>query len=735
MRTSDGSVPAPLPNNESERLQALKSYCVLDSPPEPSFDNLTALASVMFRVPISLVALIDENRQFFKSALGLSIRESPRNSSFCAYSILSDQPLVVLDTHGDDRFRTNPFVTGDPGIRFYAGAPLMGKDGMMLGSFSIIDREPREQFTVAERTALKRFAALAVQAMEHRLYPERIAQVEHEIIEANERYKLVTQATTDGIWEWDCATDMLYHSSRMQEILGLEAIDAHVSRDEWRSRIHPADLSAVSASIERFRATDGSSYQSEYRVRHEDGSWRWILSRGVAVRNPAGDLVRVVGAISDITGPKFIDPLTGLHTRASLMDVLDRRIQDGVQDGRTFALIFVDLDYFKRLNSTLGRGAGDMLLVEFARRLADSLTQDSAGIAARITGDEFAVLLDSIRDENEARRYAEFIQSLLLTPFHIRDQQITMTASIGIVIGAESYTRATDIIQYAEVARHESKNAESTQIQIFTGKMHQDILRRMSLTSDLREALAAEALELHYQPKLDLHSLQVVGFEALARWKHPEHGYIPPNEFIAIAEECDLIQELGQWTLQKSIAQLAAWRAANLLSAGVRVAINLSARQLSDRQLLHSLQMHLERYSMPSSSFDLEVTEGVLIMDTKAAIHILQGLKALGFGLDLDDFGTGYSSLSYIQKFPFDSLKVDRSFIRDMEQSADRATLVRSIIALGHSLNLKVIAEGIEKEEHLSMLKEMGCDYGQGYLFSKPLPPADVETFLHAAAQ
>lgn len=732
MSLSDGSIPAPIPNNERERLQALKSYYILDSPPEPSFDNLTALASIMFNAPIALISLIDENRQFFKSAIGISITESPRDSSFCAHSILNEQPLVVLDTHADDRFRTNPFVTGDPHIRFYAGAQLIGKDGMMLGSFSIVDCEPREQFTVTQRTALKRFAALAVQAMDHRLYPERIARVEHEIIDANERYKLVTQATTDGIWEWDCASDILYHSSRMQQILGLNAVDDHISRDAWRSRIHPADRAAVAAAIERFRAKGADSYQSEYRVRHEDGSWRWLLSRGVAVRNSAGDLVRVVGAISDITGPKVIDPLTGLHTRASLMDILDRRIQDGMQDGRTFALLFIDLDFFKRINSTLGRGAGDLVLVEFARRLSESL--DSVGIAARITGDEFAVLLDSIADENEARIQAEFIQSLLLTPFQVRDQQIAMTASIGIVIGADTYTRASDVIQYAEVARHESKSAEGTQIRIFTGKMHQDILRRLSLTSDLREALAAEALELHYQPKLDLNSLQVVGFEALARWKHPEHGFIPPNEFIALAEECDLILELGQWTLQKAIAQLAAWRAIDLVPGGVRVAINLSARQLSDRQLLPNLQMHLEKHSMPSTNFDLEVTEGVLIMDTKTAINILQGLKGLGFGLDLDDFGTGYSSLSYIQKFPFDSLKVDRSFIRDMEQSADRATLVRSIITLGHALNLKVIAEGIEKEEHLRMLKEMGCDYGQGYLFSKPLPPADVERFLHATA-
>ena len=252
------------------------------------------------------------------------------------------------------------------------------------------------------------------------------------------------------------------------------------------------------------------------------------------------------------------------------MDFLDRRMQKGHQAGRTFAVLYIDLDAFKRINSTLGRGSGDLLLVEFARRLSRSLAADSASFAARIAGDEFAVYMDSIAKEEEAVAYADFIQSLLQTPFQIRDEQVMMSASIGIAMGSESCTSAADFIQYAEVARQQSKIAGGTQIRIFSERMHQKILRRLSLTSDLREALENQALELHYQPKFDLRTQEVVGFEALARWLHPDLGYIPPNEFIEIAEECDLILTLGQWTLKKAIAQLAAWRSQGLVSENVK---------------------------------------------------------------------------------------------------------------------------------------------------------------------
>jgi diguanylate cyclase (GGDEF)-like protein/PAS domain S-box-containing protein len=728
--TSDGCIPAPLPYNERERLQVLKSYCVLDSPREPGFDHLTALASALFHAPIVLISLIDEKRQFFKSSVGVSITESSRDSSFCAYSILNDEPLMVFDTLQDSRFRTNPFVVGEPHIRFYAGAPLVGKDGMMLGSFSIADRVPRSEFPQVEQELLKRFAVLAVQGLEQRLHAEHIARVEREILEANERYKLATQATTDGIWEWDYATDELYQSARLRAIVGMEAVDVRVPLEDWLNRIHPSDRAGARLAVERFKASEISSYKSEYRVLHHDGTWRWVLNRGVSVRDAEGRLLRVVGAVSDITGPKFVDSLTGLYTRTFLLDCLEQRMQQKSTSGKPYALFLLDLDLFKRVNSSLGRNSGDLVLIECGRRIAETIAPESGNFAARISGDEFAIFVDSVEEEKDALHYAGLVQSRLMLPFPLRSQQVMMTASIGIAMESASCTSAGELIQRGEVARNESQNAGGAQALLFSEKMQDKIIRQMRLTSDLREAIARETLELHYQPKLSLRTEEVVGFEALLRWFHPKYGAVPPEEFISIAEECDLIVELGRWTLRKAMEQLAQWRAAGLVSPKAKVAVNLSPRQLSDLDLSAELSRQLAMHGLPAACLDLEVTEGLLIADTKAALDILLELKSLGFGLHLDDFGTGYSSLSYLQKFPFDSLKVDRSFIHDMEKEEDRATLVRSIIALGHSLDLNVIAEGIETEEHLKMLKAMGCNYGQGYYFSRPLAAAAIEEFL-----
>lgn len=730
MALPDGSIPAPFPHNEEERLRVLKSYCVLDSPPEPAFDHLTKLASSLFHAPIVLISLVDENRQFFKSTVGVTLRESPRDSSFCAYSILHDEPLVILDTHNDERFRTNPFVTGEPHIRFYASAPLRGRDGMMLGGFSIIDQKPRTEFSAEDRACLQQFAALAVLAMENRLYPEHIARIEKEILSSHERYTLATKATTEGIWDWDCATNKLFQSARLRSILGLEPADTVVSIEDWLQRLHPDDRHIAHNTIARLHTSGKPSFQSEYRVRHSDGGWRWVLNRGIAVRDAQNKLVRMVGAVTDITGPKFIDELTGLHTRTFLLDFLERRMRESKTSASMYALIFVDLDSFKRLNSSLGRASGDELLIQVGQRLSKSIEDYTGSIVARISGDEFVIVLDSIQDWQAAVNFADSLHGILAEPIRVREQNVIFTASIGIAFATEACAHATDFLQRAEVARQESKRLGGGKTLVYSDQMQQKILRQIAIASSLPNAIANNLLDLYYQPKLDLNTNTVVGFEALSRWNHPHLGFIPPPEFIQIAEECDLIFELGQWAIQRAITQLAQWRDKGLIGSHVTMAVNLSAKQLADRRLLDEMSTLLKNSNIDPACLSLEVTEGMLINDTDSAVEILQELKSLGLSLDLDDFGTGYSSLSYLQKFPFDALKIDRSFVSDIMENPDRAALVRSIIALGHTLNLSVVAEGIETTGHLTQLRNMGCNYGQGYLFSKPLPPKEMEVFL-----
>ncbi|WP_047487284.1 bifunctional diguanylate cyclase/phosphodiesterase [Terriglobus sp. TAA 43] len=732
MASTAGWVPAPLPYNEAERLRVLKSYCVLDSDPEPGFDYLTRLAAELFRVPIVLVSLIDEHRQFFKSAIGIDLRESPRDTSFCAYSILGNEPLVVLDAQENERFRTNPFVIGEPNIRFYAGAPLVGRDGMMLGGFSIIDQKPRLEFSERERECLKQFAALTVLIMENRLYPERLSRIGDEIVRANERFKLATQAATEGIWDWDCVHDSLYLSARARAIVGEEPVDCYVGIEDWMNRIHPSDRARVS-TISDLYATKALSFYAEYRVSHTDGRWRWIANRSIAVRNSEGEPIRLVGAMVDITERKTVDVLTGLATRTHLLEHLERLMEAGSPAEDNFAVYAINLDSFKLLNSGLGRAAGDRVLQEVGLRLSKRASVHPDSIAARLSADEFALILGGKRNEQEALRVAEELSALLGSSIGLDDKRISLSVSIGLAMRSHPCDGASDLLQCAEIALGEAKLHGGGNRLVFSETMRHGMLRQLELSSALHNAISNEELEVYYQPKLHLPSRKVIGFEALVRWHHPKFGMISAEEFISIAEQFDLIVELGTLVLTRSIEQLAQWRENGLVDEEVSMAVNLSALQLVDKRLGRMLRELTQKYRVPPQCISLEVTEGVLIDDTERANEILEELKSTGILLDLDDFGTGYSSLSYLQRFPFDGLKVDRSFVMNMLDSREKAALVRSIIALAHALHLNVIAEGIETAEQLDLLREMGCEYGQGYLFSRPLPASGMDTFLATA--
>ncbi|AFL86400.1 PAS domain S-box/diguanylate cyclase (GGDEF) domain-containing protein [Terriglobus roseus DSM 18391] len=726
-----GFKPAPLPTDEARRLAILHEYCVMDTPPEPAFDHLVNLAAALFHVPIALITLIDEHKQFFKSAYGTPYTESPRSTAFCSFTILSNNPLIVLDATKDKRFRNNPSVLAGPQVRFYAGCPLIGREGAALGSFCIVDVHPRDTFTPQQIDQLRRFADLATHALDERLFPIRISSAENSLKEANTRYQLATQATTEGIWDWDCATGTIFQSARLRSLIGEQPVDGTVALSDWVDRIYPMDRPAANVNLSQLLNGKVDHYEIEYRIAHTDGTWRWMHNRGIAVRDNTGNLLRVVGALGDITARKFIDPLTGLHARASLLHTLDQRFATaGAFEDGSFSLLLIDLDSFKRVNVSLGRTGGDLLLVECAGRL-NALASDIPGaLIARLAGDEFAILLNHSEGEEEAVALARRIIAALEDPFEIEGHNVSTSAKIGIAVSHPSCNRAGLFLQRAEVARHTSKESSEHRIAVFSASMHEQYMRRISLASDLREALAEEALTLHYQPKFDLASNTLIGFEALARWNHETLGPISPTEFVPIAEECDLIQQLGRWTLHKAIQQLSDWRAAGLISPETSMAVNLSARQFSDPDLLSNLKRKLKRHNLPAHCLELEVTEGMLIRDGNQAALILESLKTIGIGLDLDDFGTGYSSMTYLQKFPFDSLKIDRCFVMNMHEDAGSAAIVRSIIALGHALNLSLVAEGIENNTQLSMLREMGCDSGQGYFLSHPLSPIAMGDFL-----
>lgn len=724
------SQSATIPENESKRLAAVRELCVLDTPPEPVFDHLTELACTLFHVPMALISLVDEHRQFFKSVVGLNVTGTPRSQSFCAYTILSEELFIIPDTQADTRFRENLLVTGHPHVRFYAGAPMRDKNGSMLGSFCVLSDHPKTGLSPAEQSSLKRFAALASEALEHRLYPAKLAEAEKSLREINERYRLAGVATQDGLWDWDLPSGEIYYSPQLRNMMGYAEEEHWADIAAWVGRLHPEDAVAAQANVQHLLRNSVPSFENEYRMRHEDGTWRWVHNRGVAVRDEAGRLIRLTGAMRDVTKERTRDSLTGLETRIALINAIDQRLAKVEEPKLAFAVLCLDLDNFKRINDSLGAGCGDSLLVEVGRRLTRAFEHHGKGVVARIVGDEFAIFADEITDAERGDTLAEELLRALKPPFSCEGRNIQLEASMGVVLYNGEPSSTTQILEQAQFAMHQAKAQGGAQSRAFSAGLQKKARLRLELETEFRSAMADNQICLHYQPKVDMVSGEIVGFEALMRWQHAEYGTVSPAEFIPLAEESDLIFEVGEWTLRKAVQQLSDWRKAGIIGNNVRMAVNLSARQFRDTQLCNKVRSTLDELRMPADCLDLEVTEGVLMHDAAHALEILQGLKAIGTRLDLDDFGTGYSSLSYLKRFPFDTLKIDRSFVHDLAENTDSPAIVQSIVALAQALRLKVIAEGVETQPQAELLIQMGCRYAQGYLFHRPLSATAITDLL-----
>jgi len=567
-----------------------------------------------------------------------------------------------------------------------------------------------------------------------------------------ERYRLATPSLRDGIWDWEVQTGKAFFSASWQQILGLPAVEHFGDIAHWFDRFHPKDALRRDREGAILASGHDSDFEGEYRIAHADGTWHWMRSRGNIVRNQDGAIIRMTGSMSDITEYRCVDPLTGLHTRSCLLEHLEYRLDAESPRNKTFALIKIGMHHFKHINDSFGHREGDRILVEIARRLQETLAgnsiQDgfspsgtnrivapaddftSLSVVARMRGVVFAILLGGVRDVEDVVTYANLLQVILSAPVESEGQTLSVTARIGIVMCQRDYTSAERIVEDADVAMHQAKDAESETPIVFQADMRERTQRRLELESDLRSAVTEQQLLLHYQPKVILSTGQISGFEALVRWRHPTRGMISPAEFIPNAENNGLIVEIGQWTLEEAMRQLQSWTEAGIVTSSTNMAVNLSTRQFQDRTLLEAIRRVLEERSSVAANLTLEVTESALIGNMELAKQKLDALRGLGVRLDLDDFGTGYSSLHYLHRLPFHSLKIDQSFVRSLEESEESLAIARSIIQLGASLNMCVIAEGVETAQQRDRLIGLGCRYGQGYFFSKPLPAAQMEKLL-----
>jgi diguanylate cyclase (GGDEF)-like protein/PAS domain S-box-containing protein len=550
--------------------------------------------------------------------------------------------------------------------------------------------------------------------------------------ESEERYALAARGANDGLWDWNLTTGEVYFSPRWGHMLGYSESESWSSKEQWFSHIHSEDRERVRAEIDAHCDGKTPEFVCEYRMRHKNGGYIWTLSRGIAVRDSSGKADRMAGSQTDITEGKVVDPLTHLPNRLYFIDRLESALETAHQQDTLFAVLFVDLDQFKLVNDSLGHEAGDELLIDVAGRLRASIRSSSRrggsgeSVVARIGGDEFAIFLGLLQSETEASTIALRILERLAEPFQFEGRQMLVSASIGIALSSTGNT-PEELLHNADTAMYLAKTNGKARFEFFTEELRELVTTRFETETCLRKAIDAHQLVLHYQPIISLADNRISGFEALLRWNHPERGLIPPGEFIPVAEGSDLIVLLGRWVLIEACRQMAEWQKGFASILPLAINVNVSARQLTDPRLVEDVRFALAESGLKPESLALEVTESSIMGNANLTLATLNRLKAMNVRLEIDDFGTGYSSLSYLQRLPFDSLKIDRSFVRGLGDGNGSKDIVRAILELAHSLRLRVIAEGVETEEQLCSLRQLDCDFIQGFLFSKPIDAAAAE--------
>jgi len=545
------------------------------------------------------------------------------------------------------------------------------------------------------------------------------------------RYALALEASEEGFWDWDIVAERLWVSARLQSMTGLDACS---TLDAWLDRVHPHDKPRLEIELLALRRGKAQRIANEHRVRSQDGAWRWVQMRGVISREPSGRVTHVAGCLRDITACRMADALTGLPNRISFVDRLERRIEQGFRHADwDFAVLSVTLDRFEKISETLGSSGGERLLIETAARLQSRLPEPS--LAARLMGAEFMILLDGVHSESEAARFAAQTIEAFREPFTLRHHTIVPQLAIGIAQAGMLYTHPEEIMADAESALTHARRQEPPGVAFYSDGMRERAVERLELEAELERAIRSGELVMFYQPEVDLRTNRIIGFEALVRWNHLRRGLLPPSEFIPLAEETGLIVPLGAWGLAEACRQLVEWRRGpceQLQKA--RVSVNLSARQLEQPGLSEHVRQVLARTRLSPQSLRIEVTESSLISDAPAAQKNMHALEKLGVGLHMDDFGTGYSSLDYLQRFPFDTLKIDRSFVQGIVYDRDSRLIVDSILSLARSFGLDVVAEGIEDADQLEQLKTMGCPCGQGFYFARPMAPNAIDDFIRTGA-
>jgi len=772
--------PPPI-SNEQERVRTLERLNILDTPAEERFDRITRLASSTLNCTSSSISLIDHHRQWFKSAVNLDVSQTSREEAFCAHTIAQRSTLIISDTRDDPRFADNPFVKGEPHIRFYAGVQLI-IDGFAVGTLCVFDTEPKT-LTKKQVFELESLAKIAQEELQKQEYNELSSQLQEYQLRLAQTQKItrVRSAILEKVVNAESLHTVLHDIVRAIETEYTEQIcsilllengklekgAAPSLPDFYNDAIDGVEIGVGVGSCGNTAAVNAPTIVEDISTHPFWAPWKELAARaGVGscwsqpIQGSNGDVIGTFAiyhegkavptpeemvlieqfahiasiAIEREMANQLIwrqanfDTLTGLPNRNLMIDHLELAISSADREKEKVAVIFLDLDNFKDINDTLGHDVGDKLLVECATRIKQCLRADDT--VSRLGGDEFIIILNSVKKGlSSIEKVIQKLLEAIATPFTLEFERVHTSASLGVTLYPDDAHDVKSLLKNADQAMYGAKNQGKNSYQYYTHDMQEAAIKRITLLNDLRYAIKNNELFIEYQPISCFNTNKVVKAEALLRWQHPTKGRVPPDEFIPLAEESGLIIEISNWVFNEVCTNVKQWQAA--YRRELQVSINTSPSHYFNLEtnITEWLNSLLER-GISARSIMLEVTENLLMEANDMVSKKLFQFRQAGVDIALDDFGTGFSSISYLKKFPTDIIKIDKSFVKSMTDVSNDKVLCEAIIVMAKKLGIKVVAEGVETKEQFTILKKMGCDYAQGYLIAKPLGRADFEAFL-----
>lgn len=724
----------PVGPREAERLQYLRSLNILDSDAQQEFDSVVQLARTLFNVPIVVISLVDEKRQWFKAQCGIDVSETDRRFAFCNHTILRKDVLVVEDAQTDDRFRSNPLVTGWPGVRFYAGFPLSIEEGLNVGTLCLIGMEPRE-FSACEVEQLALLGTVVEGLLMSHQRQEAASSIAQEAsalaTDLQKRQSLLRQVEDlAGIGAWSCSlsTGELQWSDEVYRIHELPVGRLPEIARALDFYPEPHRTLVQRALMATFKEGAPFSFEADFIT--AKGNKRRVRSTGDRITDASGELF-IVGVFQDITEQAAyqqhlwdlanLDRLTGLPNRERFVKVAEGLLNRA--GGKKPSLLLIDIDGFKKINDTFGHEVGDQLVKIVADRLKEIPT--AKGELFRLGGDEFALLLP-FNDQFRLARLCERILKTVKRPAGFSGHNLSVTCSIGCCTSAAEGWTVNDLLKSADVALREVKRSVRGTYEFFGERSESGLTLRLAAIARVLNAVAANRLFPFFQEEIDLITGRRCGFEALARIVDPDGLTVMPAEFWPAFSDPDCARAISEQILTKTLMQMQQWTELGL-DYGV-VGINVSEVCIRERSYADHILTELGRYDIAPGSLMIEITETVILAEGEdVVLENIRALKRAGCKIALDDFGTGYASLSHLRDYPIDYVKIDRSFIKGLPEHPENRTIVTALVQLCKSLGLKVIAEGIEDIQTASVLREMNCDIGQGFLFGSPKSASEYD--------